>query len=467
MLSTCEKRVRQREFESFSASSTPDDCAAGSPSKKYKGASEIEGQNDETNKAILQTHKDNSSSGTGLILRSSLKTALGDNVASIRRKEHITFGRGTKERDGPAPLFAAWDRFVWDICSGVLGNPHILALEMRQLEYKDIEDDFTMNAEDVSHVLDAILAAIQARDRVISSHIKLSQGSVGGVDGLCSPVSSSRTLSPPSSPRAGSHSPRPPSDFPSSDNEHDFGFSENCFLRAIVLGKRLGEEALGLVKPSVQQSPTFSPSLNALCEAIFLNYANSDRLVLRGMHCLSIDLLNRLETVISSAEQMLKVSKEGPPRVGRSVGLLFRHSPAVSSSTLQSIASIATARVDEIEEKETEEEAEDGSTSTLSMKATEGATVTISIDSEPETKVEDGMHDSSPLPSSFDAFLDCLISSPAAEAAAASYRAKKSAISIPILPAGGGTCSKVGLQHQAVLQMLILLTRAASLAYPV
>ena len=101
------------------------------------------------------------------------------------------------------------------------------------------------------------------------------------------------------------------------------------------------------------------------------------------------------------------------------------------------------------------------------MKATEVATVTISIDSEPETKVEDEMHDSSPLPSSFDAFLDCLISSPAAEAAAASYRDKKSAISIPILPAGGGTCSKVGLQHQAVLQMLILLTRAASLAYPV
>jgi len=466
MPSTIEKRVRQRIFDSFSAaSSTADDCAAGPPSKKFKGSSEFEGQNDETNKAILQTHGDKSSSGTDLILRSSLKTTLGDNVASIRRKERVRFGRGTKERDGPFPLFAAWDQFVWDICSGVLGNPHLIALEMRQLEYKDIEDDFTMNAEDVSHVLDAILAAIQARDRVISSHVKLLQVSVGGVDGMCSPVSSSRTLSPPSSPRAGSHSPLPPSD-PASDNEHDVDFSEDCFLRAILLGKRLGEEALGLVEPSVQQLPTFSPSLTALCEAIFLNYANSDRLVLRGMHCLSIDLLNRLETVISSAEQMLKVSKEGPPRVGRSVGLLFRHSPAVSSSTLQSIASIATARVDEIEDKETEEEAEDGSTSTLSMKATEGATDTISIDSEPETKEEDGMHDSSPLPSSFDAFLDCLISSPAAEAAAASFRAKKSAISIPILPAGGGTCSKVGLQHQAVLQMLILLTRAASLAYP-
>jgi hypothetical protein len=71
------------------------------------------------------------------------------------------------------------------------------------------------------------------------------------------------------------------------------------------------------------------------------------------------------------------------------------------------------------------------------------------------------------LSSTFDKFLDELSASPVAEVAAANFREKKNIISIPILPFGGGSCAKIGKQHIGVLQMLISVTKMASLAFPI
>jgi hypothetical protein len=61
---------------------------------------------------------------------------------------------------------------------------------------------------------------------------------------------------------------------------------------------------------------------------------------------------------------------------------------------------------------------------------------------------------------------DALATSPAAEAAAAAYRAKKAALSVPVLEGGGGSSAKLGPAHVGVCRALVALLRHAVRAHP-
>jgi hypothetical protein len=489
--STCEKRVRQREeaFEFADNAAYPlstqreDQSSSRSGGVKRKReaveptaeeiAEAFEFAEEELKEKLLIAIRNSATSLEHVrnvheeicfrpdsSLRSSLKTSLRDSI--IRSQDRVRFRAGTKERDGPSPLLALWDRFVWDICAGLMGNPHDIVLQMSQLEYRPIEDDLSTDS------LEAIFAAIEARNQVISHGVELKRN----VDDLLS-----KNFSPPSSPRAGSHSP-----LHDATNYNEIDDDDGQFKRAVLLGKRLGEEALGIIKPSIKDCPSLPPSLTALCGLVFRNYANSDRLLLRGMHWLSIDLLNRLETALFSVDQRRSMPSEGPPRGGRSVGLIFRHSRVASTSVVQLEGRVIAERDDDDEGEGEEEEKEEG----FAVEDDDGRAETTEVNEDDDGRAEstdvnstvnvtvleklstehtysDTLTENSP----FDSFLDCLSSSPVAEAAAENYRAKTNLLSIPILPLGGGTCSKVGPQHQSVLRMLVLLTQAATLSYPV
>jgi hypothetical protein len=457
--STCEKRVRQRE-EAFEFA----DNAAFPLSKKSRSVTVHQNVfrdvTDETSLEHVRNVHEEICFRPDSSLRSSLKTSLRDSI--IRSQDRVRFRAGTKERDGQSPLLALWDRFVWDICAGLMGNPHDIVLQMSQLEYRPIEDDLSTDS------LEAIFAAIEARNQVISHGVELKRN----VDDLLS-----KNFSPPSSPRAGSHSP-----LHDATNDNEIDDDDGQFKRAVLFGKRLGDEALGIIKPTIKDSPSLPPSLTALCALVFRNYANSDRLLLRGMHWLSIDLLKRLETALFSVDQRRSMPSEGPPRGGRSVGLIFRHSRVASTSVVQLGGRVIAERDDDDEGEGEEEEKEEG----FAVEDDDGRAETTEVNEDDDGRAEstdvnstvnvtvleklstehtysDTLTENSP----FDSFLDCLSSSPVAEAAAENYRAKTNLLSIPILPLGGGTCSKVGPQHQSVLRMLILLTQAATLSYPV
>jgi hypothetical protein len=62
--------------------------------------------------------------------------------------------------------------------------------------------------------------------------------------------------------------------------------------------------------------------------------------------------------------------------------------------------------------------------------------------------------------------LELLAADPGAAAAAAAYRAKRKALSVPVLSGGGGSSAKLGEQHLPLAHQLSLLLRHAVRAYP-
>jgi hypothetical protein len=54
--------------------------------------------------------------------------------SSSNTHRRVRFVTGTKVLDGPSPLFASWDRLVWDICSGLFGNPLNFPIEKSNTE---------------------------------------------------------------------------------------------------------------------------------------------------------------------------------------------------------------------------------------------------------------------------------------------------------------------------------------------
>lgn len=62
--------------------------------------------------------------------------------------------------------------------------------------------------------------------------------------------------------------------------------------------------------------------------------------------------------------------------------------------------------------------------------------------------------------------LEALARDPAAEAAAAAYRAKRKSLSVPVLCGGGGSSAKLGCQHALITHQLVLLLRHSVRAFP-
>ena len=393
--------------------------------------------------------------------------------SNTHRRVRVRFVSGTKVLDGPSPLFASWDRFVWDICSGMFGNPLTFPIEKSNTETGGIRDDLTMEA--VGGV-ELVLAAIHARDSVILSGENTNHKEENGDN---SPISiSSKIFSSPSSPRAGSHSP----------TEIELPQDEKL-QRAVELGRRLGYEALGTIKANVQSPIHLAPSLVDFCKVIYEVYAKNDRLMLRGLHCLALELLHRLENLISSTDAK---NDSQSLRCSRSIGLVLRSSSTTSTSTSSTVEAShvssstnlsESAQVYEGDENDKESELinDDHSTTTRKKEEKEEKeednkhlTIRITEQEVNETDIDTDINTHAPLNSiaasllsTFDTFLDELSASPVAELAAANFREKKNIVSIPILQFGGGSCAKIGKQHIGVLQMLISLTRMASLAYPV
>jgi hypothetical protein len=499
--STCEKRPRD-------IVASPIDCISGPLNKRIRIASSVNILTDsnisssvdchdiESNTSVYDTSQEtnnqtlNSSNNLSsdeiefkAFDMSSYDTyqetiSLSKNSSNLSSNKHrrVRFVSGTKVLDGPSPLFASWDRFVWDICSGLFGNPITFPIEKSNTETGGIRDDLTMEA--VGGV-ELVLAAIHARDSVILSSENTNHKEENGGN---SPISiSSKIFSSPSSPRAGSHSP----------TEIELPQDEKL-QRAVELGRRLGYEALGAIKATVQSPIHLAPSLVDFCKVIYEVYAKNDRLMLRGLHCLALELLHRLENLISSTDAK---NDSQSLRCSRSIGLVLRSSSTTSTATSSMVETLhvssstnlsESAQVYEGDENDKESELinDDHSTTTRKKEEKEEEeekeednkhlTIRITEQEVNETDIDTDINTHAPLTtiptsllSTFDKFLDELSASPVAELAAANFRERKNIVSIPILQFGGGSCAKIGKQHIGVLQMLISLTRMASLAYPV